>query len=1100
MSSIQFIYTTGIFKGTDIMIRSHFTRPRLSIALACTAFMGIAVSFAPLSAWAAPPISKLNQPNARLIVSGKVEYNRDILPILAENCFACHGPDSAARKADLRLDKSSTATEARNGSAPIVPGKPLMSEMYKRITGVGGYMPPDGSHKHLKPEQVAAIKQWIAEGAVYEPHWSYVQPRKATLPAVKNAWWPNKNSAIDRFVLAKLESMGLKPAPTADRRTLARRVSLDLTGLPPDPADVDRFVADKSPNAYEALVDKYLASPRYGEHRARYWLDAARYADTNGIHFDNYREIWSFRDWTINAFNQNMPFNEFAVEQLAGDLLPNPTLEQMIATGFTRCNITTNEGGAIDEEYKVLYARDRTETATQVFMGSTLGCAVCHDHKFDPFTQKDFYSFSAFFNNTTQAAMDGNVKDTAPVIPVPLAQDTARYEALKGELVDARKAVDQRKVAARADFDAWIAGAKPQVVSASVPQAGLYFSAPLNEGTGRVVQASLQGVSRTLTAAAEPGWDTGEVSAKAFQRKAGSEIASSDVGDFDKGQSFSYAAWVKLPPGGGNGAIFSRMDDQHDFRGWDLWMEGGRVGSHIISKWPENALKVVSRNPLSVGVWHHVCVTYPGTAKAGDVRVYIDGASSATDILSDKLTSTIRTTVPFKIGQRFSTSGVDGTDIQDVRLYGRVLDAGEVARLAGGTRATWLVSRGASLSAPEKDETFRWWLDAQDSEYKTLNDKLTSLQTEYNGILQRGTVAHIAKEKSTPPMAYVLNRGEYDKRKDEVTPATPASLPPMLPDFPKNRLGLAKWIVMPENPLTARVTVNRMWQEIFGTGIVRTTGDFGVNGEIPTNQALLDWLAVDFRDNGWNVKRLFKQILMSSTYKQSALETPEKKRLDPDNRYFSRGPRFRMDAEMIRDYALAASGLLSPKIGGPSVRTYQPDGVWEAVAIIGSDTRNYKRDSGESLYRRSMYTFWKRSAPPASLDIFNAPSRETCTVRRDRTDTPLQALVTLNDVQYVEAARNLAQLALKEGGSTDVDRENFIARRLLARPFNAQELPIVQRSLNELQTHYSSDSADAKQLIAMGDSKPDPTVPAEKLAAWTMLSNQLLNLDEVLNK
>jgi hypothetical protein len=1045
--------------------------------------------------------SSSSQPKQPTIKNAaKLQYNRDIRPILAENCFACHGPDSAARKADLRLDKAATATEVRNGIAPIVPGKPLVSAIYRRITGQDGLMPPPETHKKLKPDQITLIKQWIVEGAAYEPHWAYIAPKKAPIPVVKYASWPSNNSPIDRFVLARLEQMGLKPAPAADRRTLARRVCLDLTGLPPDPADVDLFTADKSPNAYEKLVDKYLASPRYGEHRARYWLDAARYADTNGIHFDNYREIWSFRDWTINAFNANIPFNQFAVEQLAGDLLPNPSLDQLVATGFTRCNITTNEGGAIDEEYKVLYARDRTETASQVFMGSTLGCAVCHDHKFDPFTQKDFYSFSAFFNNTTQAAMDGNVKDTAPVIPVPMAQDVARFDAVKGELAEARKTVDQRKTAARADFDAWIGRAKSQSIIASVPQNGLYFSAPLNEGSGRIVQASLQGVSKTLTAAAEPGWDVGQVSEKAFQRKAGSEIVSNEVGDFEKGQAFSFAAWVKLPAGGGNGAIFSRMDDQHDYRGWDLWLEGSKVGSHIINKWPDNALKVVTRNPISVGVWHHVCVAYPGTAKAGDVRVYVDGVMAETDIAMDKLTSTIHTNVPFKIGQRFSTSGVDGTDIQDVRLYGRVLDAAEVARLAGGTRAAWLISRGAALTSVEKDETFKWWLNAEDPEYKSASEKLTTLQTEYNQILQRGTVAHVAKEMSTPPMAFVLNRGEYDKRKDKVTPATPASLPPMPADFPKNRLGLAKWIVMPENPLTARVTVNRMWQEVFGTGIVRTTGDFGVNGEIPTNQPLLDWLAVDFRENGWNVKRLIKQIVMSSTYKQSAVESPEKKRLDPENRYFSRGPRFRMDAEMIRDYALAASGLLSPKIGGPSVRTYQPDGVWEAVAIIGSNTRDYKRDSGESLYRRSLYTFWKRSAPPASLDIFNAPSRETCTVRRDRTDTPLQALVTLNDVQYVEAARNLAQRTLKEGGTSDAAKETYIAKRLLARPLTLQEQTIVERTLNELQSHYASDAADAKQLIAMGESKADPAIPAEKLAAWTMLANQLMNLDEVLNK
>lgn len=1036
---------------------------------------------------------------ARPLAGGKLTYNRDIRPILAENCFACHGPDSAARKADLRLDRAEDATALHNGVTAIVKGKPEASEVVKRITAQGPLlMPPAYTHKQLKPEQIATLKRWIAQGAEYELHWAYIPPKLPALPVVKNAAWVR--NPIDRFILARLEKEGLKPAPEADRRTLARRLSLDLTGLPPDPADVAKFVNDRSPNAYEKLVDYYLASPRYGEHRARYWLDAARYADTNGIHFDNYREIWSYRDWVINAYNKNEPFDQFTIEQLAGDLLPNPTLDQMIATGFTRCNITTNEGGAIAEEYNVLYARDRTETASQVWMGTTLGCAVCHNHKFDPFTQKDFYSFSAFFNNTTQEAMDGNVKDTPPVIPVPMPQDRARFEALKGELAATRQAVSTRKASAQADFDKWLAGAKAAAITATLPQAGLRFSAPLSEGQGRTIQAVYNGAPMNLTASSDPGWDSGQTAAHAFQRKAGSVIEAGQVGDFEKDQAFTYAAWVKLPAGGGNGAVFARMDDQHDYRGWDMWMEGSRVGTHIINKWPDDALKVVTMDPISTGQWHHVCVVYPGTMQAGDVRVYVDGVQKPTQILNNNLKSTIRTTVPFKIGQRNTTAGVDGVDIQDIRLYDRAMDANDVARLAGSTRAAWLVARGTPLTAAEKDETFRWWLSAMDAEYGADSQKLAALEAENNAILQRGTEAHVAHEKSGPAMAYVLNRGEYDQRRDPVTAVTPASLLSMPADFPKNRLGLAKWLLLPENPLTARVTVNRYWQEVFGVGLVRTTGDFGVNGEIPSHPELLDWLAVDFRTHNWDIKRFFKQIVMSAAYRQSAVETPEKKKLDPANRLLSRGPRFRMDAEMIRDYALAASGLLSPKIGGPSVRTYQPPGVWEAVAIIGSNTRDYVPDKGESLYRRSVYTFWKRSAPPASLDIFNAPSRETCTVRRERTDTPLQALVTLNDVQFVEAARFLAQRALKEGGATDAARIDFLAQRLLARSFRPEEMAIVQRSLNQLLAEYKGDDKDAQALITTGESKPDATLPPDRLAAWTMLTNQLMNLDEVLNK
>ena len=1056
--------------------------------------------------------------------TGQLRYNRDVRPILAENCFACHGPDSAARKANLRLDRFADATMDRSGHAAVVKGKPESSEIIRRVTGQGSIMPPREGHQALKPAQIATLKRWIAQGANYEQHWAYLAPAKAALPPVKNAAWPR--NPIDRFILARLEKEGLTPAPEADKRTLARRLSLDLTGLPPEPADVEAFAADKSPNAYEKLVDKTLANPHWGEHRGRYWLDAARYADTNGIHFDNYREIWSYRDWVINAFNRNLPFDQFTIEQIAGDLLSSPTLDQKIATGFNRCNITTNEGGAIEEEYRVLYARDRTETTTQVFLGSTLGCAVCHDHKFDPFTQKDFYSFSAFFNNTTQPVMDGNIQNTPPVIMVPREEDRIRFDALGTEIATAKQGVEARKQSARPDFEQWMGKANASAVASAIPGGDLQFHAPLNEGQGREIGVRSGGNNLKLTASADPAWIEGQVSAKAFQRKAGSVIEVPNVGDYDRNQAFSYAAWVKVPDGNANGAILSRMDDQHDFRGWDMWLQGSRVATHIINKWPTNALKTVAMEPLSPNQWHHVCITYNGNGNTSGVRIYIDGAMKATTDEANVLKDTIRTTVPFKIGQRHTTSGVDGVSIQDVRLYGKALSPEEAGSLANGTRAAYLLGRGASLAPNEKDELFRWWLTGADEPYRGLNSKLVALEAERNTIQKRGTEAHIMNERSEEAQAFILARGEYDKRKDKVAALIPAVFGTLPNEQPKNRLGLARWLVAPTNPLTARVTVNRFWQELFGTGIVRTSGDYGVTGELPSNQELLDWMAVDFREKNWDIKKFFKTLVMSATYRQSAVTTPEKNRKDPKNLLLSRGPRFRMDAEMVRDYALAASGLLVPKIGGPSVKPYQPDGVWEAVAISGSNTRDYKRDMGESLYRRSMYTFWKRSAPPASLDIFNAPSRETCAVRRERTDTPLQALVTLNDVQFVEAARFLAQRALKEvdgsegkytvtnvvekpGGisatlinTVNIEdyRINFMAKRLLARPFRPDEMNVARKSLARLQAFYASHPKEAQELITTGESKPDATVKPETLAAWTMLANQLMNLDEVLNQ
>jgi hypothetical protein len=1037
-----------------------------------------------------------------LLVSSAVaadgpQYNRDVRPILAENCFACHGPDSAARKASLRLDRRDEAVKAE----AIVPGDPDKSGLIERVFSddVSRLMPPRKTHKKLTAAQKETLRRWVAAGAEYQAHWSLIAPVRPPLPAVKDAGWVR--NPIDAFVLAALEKQGLRPAPEADRRTLARRASLDLTGLPPTPEQVEAFVNDPAPDAYERYVDRLLESPAWGEHRGRYWLDLARYADSNGIHFDNYRENWAYRDWVINAFNRNLPFDRFTIDQLAGDLLPNRTLDQVVASGFNRCNITTNEGGAINEEYLVLYTRDRTETTSAVWLGLTANCAVCHDHKFDPLLQREFYSMAAFFNNTTQAAMDGNIKDTPPTLPVPRPEDRPRFDAVSRELADVRARAEARKKIARADFERWLGEAKAERVAALLPGDGLRLRAGLDEGNGKPVCLTVDGKGRELPPAAGLGWAPGHVGAQAFRSRPGAALEVPDAGDFDTNQAFSYGAWVKFTKPIASGAVFARMDDQHDFRGWDLWVQGDRVGCHIINKWPDDALKVVSKNPVKPGQWHHLFVTYDGSHQVGGVKVYVDGTPQETNVEANRLKSTIRTTVPLKLAQRHSTSRIDDILIQDVRLYGRALSATEVNSLAHGSRAAWLLAKPAAQRSPaETDELFTWWLPTLDAAYRGLADKLAALQREESALRSRGTVAHVMQEKPEQPMAYVLFRGEYDKRRDPVKPDTPHALPPMPPDLPRNRLGFAEWLLRPEQPLTARVTVNRYWQEVFGTGIVRTTGDFGTTGEPPSHPELLDWLAVDFRESGWDVKRFFKLLVTSATYRQAAATTPEKLEKDPQNRLLSRGPRFRMDAEMIRDYALASSSLLARKLGGPSVKPYQPEGVWEAVAMIGSNTRDYKRDSGDALYRRSMYTFWKRAAPPASMDIFNAPSRETCTFRRERTDTPLQALVTLNDPQFVEAARHLAEVALKEGGDSTDGRIGLVARRLLARSFRAEETKVVRGSLDGLLAYYKAHPEDAKKLIAVGESKADPKLDPPTLAAWTMAVNELMNLDEVLNK
>jgi mono/diheme cytochrome c family protein len=1026
-----------------------------------------------------------------------IEYNRDIRPILAENCFACHGPDSAARKGDLRLDQFDAAV----ASAAIVVGKPDESGIIDRILSEDAelVMPPPSSHKTLAPTQVEMLKKWIASGANYQAHWSYISPKPQEPPQVKNEAWVK--NPIDRFILNRLEGLDLQPAPEADKTTLARRAALDITGLPPTPEMVAEFINDPSEAAYEKYVERLLQSERWGEHRGRLWLDYARFADSHGIHFDNYREIWAYRDWVIQAFNRNLPFDQFTIEQLAGDLLPNPTLDQKIATGFNRCNITTNEGGVIPEEYAVLYTRDRLETTAAVWLGTTANCAVCHDHKFDPLTARETYSLAAFFNNTTQNTMDGNIKDTPPIIPVPLAEDRQRFAEIDSEIENAQSQLAARRDTAKPDFTAWLTNpeTKVQFGQPQFPVNGLVFHLPLDEGDGKLLHYATENQVRTVRLMNNSKWQPGVVNEKGWVNQVEAVPEFANIGDFERDTPFSIAMWVKLASPKQGGSILARMNEADNFRGWDIWLEQGKVGIHLVNKWPDDAVKTLTRDALPGDRWNHVVVTYNGSSDAAGIKIFVNGNKQQTTSPTNTLKSTLRTSVPLKIGQRNSSDQTPGTGVQDLRIYQRELAVAEITPLAQDARIAYLIALDANRSESDSAELFDWYLMQKDSNFQSLNQTLAALRQEKEDIRRRGTIAHIMVERAEEPTAFILHRGEYDQRREQVKPDVPAILPPMDPALPKNRLGFAKWLVAPEHPLTSRVTVNRFWQEVFGTGIVRTSGDFGIAGELPVNQELLDWLAIDYRSNGWDTKRLFYMMLTSATYRQSAEMNDAKLVKDPANRFLSRGPRFRMDAEMIRDYALFASGLMSAKIGGPSVKPYQPDGVWEAVAMIGSNTRDYVRDKGEGLYRRSLYTFWKRSAPPASMEIFNAPSRETCTVRRDRTNTPLQALVTLNDPQFIEAARFLASNVITQAADFD-SRLNLLTTRVIARQLSEEERAIVKQSFDELLAHYVAKPETAKELIAVGDAPSMADLSASEVAAWTMLANEIFNLDEAVNK
>ncbi|MDF2440844.1 MAG: hypothetical protein JWN98_1828, partial [Abditibacteriota bacterium] len=879
------------------------------------------------------------------------------------------------------------------------------------------------------------------------------------------------------------------------------------------------FVNDRSPTAYEKLVDSLLASPQYGERMAVPWLDVVRYADTVGFHGDQNQNAWAYRDYVINSFNKNKPFDQFTIEQIAGDLLPEPTQDQLVATGFHRSNITTNEGGTIEAENLANYANDRVSTTGWVFSGLTMNCAGCHDHKFDPITQKDFYAMSAFFRNTTQTGLDGNVKDgRGPAMTVVTdPDDYARWRELPSLIKVAKERVEARKKDAAPDFEKWLANIK--TADFKVPTAGLLLHAPLNEGVGEEVNGFVGDATKTagaaqstltpakFTASGKIEWKADGKLGPAPLIKAGATYDLGNQGDFERDQAWSYGAWVKTP-GGAGASVLARMDEDKAFRGWDLWVQDRNFATHIINTWPTNALKIATtENPLKPNEWQHVFVTYDGSSKPEGVKIFVNGIEAKARVEGEAktLSESIRTTVPLRVGQRSKGAFLADGQVQGVRIYGRKLDAAEIKELADNSVPQALSAMAAAQrSEAHTQSLLNYFLVTADAPFQKANQDAANLEQEREGIRQKYPITHIQQEKTdSMPMANILLRGEYDKLGEKVEANVPAALNPLPPGAPKNRLGLARWLVHEDNPLTARVTVNRFWQELFGVGLVKTSEDFGIMGETPSHPELLDWLAVEFRESGWDIKHLFKLMVTSAAYRQAAITTPLKREKDGENRLLSRGPRFRMDAEMLRDYALAASGDLSLKMGGPGTKPYNPEGLWDIVGLAGGDTRTFVQDKGENLYRRSVYTFWKRMSPPANLDIFNAPSREVSCVRRERTNTPLQALVIMNDPQFVEASRNLAQNALQasavKAGNDDAALD-FIAQRLLCRPLHTAERKIVKSSLKEMLTEYEAKPEEAKAFISVGESKPSAAFPAPKLAAWTMVASQLLNLDEVLNK
>ncbi len=1000
-----------------------------------------------------------------------VDFQHQIRPLLSDRCFACHGPDEAERYGGFRMDQIESALgRAASGRTPIVAGDRGASEVYRRLTAEEEHvrMPPASINKPLSAEEIEAIGQWIDEGAVWEEHWSFVAPVRPEMPVVEGAEWVRNE--IDHFILARLEREGLEPQAEADRATLIRRVAFDLTGLPPTLEEVDAFLADDSPDAYERLVDRLLERHHFGEHQARFWLDAARYGDTHGLHLDNFREMWPYRDWVVQAFNRNLPYDQFTIEQLAGDLLPDPTRDQLIATGFNRAHVTTNEGGSITEEVLMRNVVDRVVTTGTVFMALTMDCTRCHDHKYDPLTAQDFYSLYAFFNSLDGDPMDGNRKDPAPVVSVwtdsqreELADLRSSIESLEADIArrvaeyeyaEPEEAVSEAVVAP--EERVWIddhlpPGARPE-------GEWRFVGEPVFRGE-RSWQVTAEGRDQVLfTGASDP-----------------LQMAEGDV----------WFVHVYLDPQDPPRQLMLQWNagswDHRAFWGGD-YIDWGQLGT------PSRR----EMGPLPTGgEWVRLEVPAQHVGLAAGARVhgwaFTQFGGTAYWDAAGLVTTAGRQPVYRSLAKWWSDQRAGGGEGLPEPLL------------------AWAQREGDTLSEDEQRRVRDHFIE---NAYAGAREELAPLHQQLHDAEQRiqqmessAATTLVFRERAEPRPAHILERGEYDQVGREVPRATPAMLPPMPDDAPTNRLGLAQWLVEPAHPLTARVAVNRFWQQVFGTGLVKTADDFGSQGERPSHPQLLDWLAVEFRESGWDVKGLYKQLVMSATYRQASRIDPRAGQRDPENRLLARGPRFRLDAEMLRDQALSVSGLLVDQPGGPSVKPPQPDGLWFAVGYSGSNTVRFQADQGsDKVHRRTLYTFIKRTAPPPQLSTFDAPSREACTVRRDRTNTPQQALLLMNDPQYVEAARGLAERTLREAGASAAARAGYLFRLCTARWPSDAELAELVALYGDHRDVFQESPQAAEQLLAVGELPADFPAEAPEAAAWLLVANMVLNLDEVVTK
>jgi mono/diheme cytochrome c family protein len=1024
-----------------------------------------------------------------------VDFGRDILPILSDNCFRCHGPDEKARKGKFRLDTREGAFRVKDGKTVIVPGRSAASELMRRITSRDPeeLMPPPDSNRKLAARQVALIRRWIDEGAKWGTHWAFNPIQAPKPPAVQHRSWPRND--IDWFVLARLEREGLSPAPEADRERLLRRVTFDLTGLPPSPTETDAFLSDRAPSAYEKAVDRLLGSPRFGERMAAQWLDLARYADTYGYQMDAPRPVWPYRDWVIRAFNENLPFDRFVTWQLAGDLLPGATREQRLATAFNRLHLQNEEGGIVEEEFRVSYVVDRVDTFGTAFLGLTFECSRCHDHKFDPITMRDFYSLFAFFQNIDEAGQipyTGFVDYTpAPSLLLSDAATDRRLAELAEQIAARERQASALPGAARGAFAEWL---KNKPADPSVP--GLVAAFSFDEMQSNKVANSVD-ESKPGNAHEGPALVEGRMG-KAAELNGDNGFTFPGIGNFTRADPFSMSLWLQASSAAPRQVVLhhSRAPVDAGSRGYELLLEEGHVAVGLHHLWPGDSIKVRARVGLPTNQWVQVTFTYDGSSHAAGLRLYLNGAPVAVDVVRDKLRKDITYQggePELAIGYRFRDAGFKGGRVDDFRVFNRCLTPIEVADVAGGDdlRRAWRTDP-AALESGQREALLDYYVAHVYPPARQFVAELAALRREQSSAINPIPEIMVMEELPEPKPAYILKRGAYDAHGETVTADTPHFLPPFPAGAPRNRLGLARWLLAPENPLTARVTVNRAWQMMFGRGLVETSDNFGAQGAVPTHPQLLDWLARDFVASAWNYKVLLKKIALSATYRQSSKPGSELLARDPDNRLLARGPARRLTAEMLRDEALAVSGLLVEKIGGPSVKPYQPPGLWE----IAMGNPKYDMGHGAELHRRSLYTFWKRTVPPPAMIAFDAAERNVCVVRRQSTSTPLQALALLNDVQVVEAARLLAERMFKEGGATLDDRIGWAFRRVTSRHPTAGEQAVLKQLFQEQRDLFAADAPAAARLLAVGDEPNDPGLPPVDLAAGTVLAEALLNHDE----